>query len=91
MLHDLVTGSYRPKDVEHVLEAPFIVEGQSYVALVDRTEELLLRRVASFQGAADPHALSVCERVTGGLALSRYRTNSERHPLIRGRYVNMLI
>jgi hypothetical protein len=88
---DLVIGSYRPKDVEHVLEVPFITERQSYVAFVDGMEELQLRWVGGFQEVADPHAPSVCERVSGDLAWSRYRTKGERYPLIRGRNVNTLV
>jgi len=89
--HDLVVSSGRPKDVEHALEVPFIIEGQRDAAFSDGMEELPLRWVAYFQEAADPHALGACERISGDLALSRYQPKGERHPTIRGRSVNILV
>jgi hypothetical protein len=89
--HDLVIDSCRPKDVERILEVPFITERPSCIEFVDGIDEAMLRCVSDFRKVVHPHALSVCERASGDLALSRYQTKGERYPLIRGRNVNILV
>jgi hypothetical protein len=88
---DLVPDSYRPKNVDHVLEMASIMEGKDCIAFADGIDEAMLRWVSDLPKAAHPHALSVYERVSGGLALTRHRTKGEHYPLTRGRNVNILI
>jgi hypothetical protein len=88
---DLVLSSCRLKNVDHILEMAPIIEKQSCIEFVDGIDETMFRWVSGFRKAVHPHALSVCERVSGGPALSRFRTKGERYPLIRGRNVNILV
>jgi hypothetical protein len=74
---DLVLGSHRLKNVDHVLEMAFIIEGQSCVELADGIDDVMLRWVSDLP--------------KGGLALTRHRTKGERYPLTRGRNLNILI
>lgn len=87
---DLVLGSYRLKNVDHILEMTFIIEGQRRMEFADEIDEAMLRWVSGFRKAVHPHALSVSERTFSGVALSRYRTKCEPYPAIRGRNVNIL-
>jgi hypothetical protein len=88
---DLVPDSYRPKNVDHVLEMATIVAGKDCIAFADGIDEVMLRWVSRFRTAVHPHALSVSERASGDLALSRYRTEGELSPTSRGRKVNILV
>jgi hypothetical protein len=88
---DLVRDPYRPKKVDHVLEMASIIEGKECIAFVDAIDEAMLRWGGFFRTAVHPHALSVSERTSGDLALSRYRTEGELYPTSRGRKVNILV
>jgi hypothetical protein len=88
---DLVLCRYRLKDVDHVLEMASIIEGKDSIAFVDGIDEAMLRWVGRFRTALHPHVLSVSERASGDLALSRYRTEGELYPTSRGRKVNILV
>jgi hypothetical protein len=88
---DLAVGSDRSRDVGHGLEVPLITEGQSSKEFVDGIDEWVFRWVSGSRNAAHPQALSVCERVSGDLALSRYRAKGELYQAIRGRNVNILV
>jgi hypothetical protein len=89
--HDLVIDSCRPKDVEHILEVPFITERPTSIEFVDGIDGAMCQWVSGPRKATHQQALSVCERASGDLALSRYRTKGERYPIIRGRNVNILV
>ena len=88
---DLVLGSYRLKNVDHVLEMASIMEGKDCIAFVDGIDEAMLRCIGDFRKVVHPDALSICERVSSGLPLSRYPTRGEHYPITRGRNVNILV
>jgi hypothetical protein len=91
--HDLVLGPSRivVNEVGRFVEVAFVVEGRSCAAFDDGIDESLPRWASCLQQVVHPDALSICERDSNGLAMSRYLAKGEHYPITRGRNVNILV
>ncbi|MNY73843.1 hypothetical protein D3C86_2127240 [compost metagenome] len=70
-------------DGMHVFEVTSVVERQGRIALSDRIDEFLLRRIAGLTEIIHAQALGIGMRVGRSLAIRRHRAEGKGNAIVR--------